>query len=356
MTALATVLIPTWDAVETLGAALASARAQTLTDIEILVVSDGAKPETLALARAQADEDPRIRVLDLPKAEGRGERNRHAGVLAAQAPAIVYLADDDLLLPRHVELLVDALATNDLVQSRNGHIAADGHLHIWAADLSSPEWHAFHLTDPPTNRTSITGTAHTAEAYRRLRNGWVIPAPGMWADLTLWREFLRLPDVRAATLPDVTTIQFPASVTPKDAAAAAAYRAPWAALLELPDAHERMQELAAEAEHRQLMRAELKMRALTLRSAQLETERDALRSQVSAAQSAVDDLTQRATALEHERGEFEGIASAARLAARKHRERAARFKRERDATRASLSWRVTAPLRAVRRRVGRLRR
>lgn len=342
MAPLATVLIPTWNAPDTLGAAIASARAQTLADIEILVVSDGASADTLAIARDHAAADPRVRVLDLPKAEGRGEANRHAGVLAATAPNIVYLADDDLILPRHVELIVEALATHDLVQSRNAHIAASGLLHVWAADLGDPQWHAFHLGDPPQNRTSITGTAHTAEAYRRVERGWVVPKPGIWADLTLWRQFLSLPGIRAATLPDITTLQFPATATPKDAEAAAAYRAPWVALLALPDAHEQLQRLGAEAEHRQLLKAELTLRVLTLRARTLEAERDAALKQVAAAQGEVTAARAESDALEREVDQV--------------RTRAARLKRDLDATRGSLSWRVTAPLRAVRRRLGRSRR
>ena len=312
MAPLATVLIPTWNAPDTLGAAIDSARAQTLRDIEILVVGDGAGAETLAVARGHADADKRVRVLDLPKSEGRGEPNRHAGVMAAEAPIIVYLADDDLILPRHVELLVDGLAVNDLVQSRNARIAADGQLRVWAADLGDPKWQAFHLTDPPHNRTSLTGTAHTAEAYRRLGSGWVVPEPGMWADLTLWRKFLLLPGVRAATLPDITTIQFPAGATPKDAQAAAAHRAPWVELLGRPDAHEVLQRLGAEAEHRQLLTAELQMRKLTERAARLEARRNAWR-QIATESQALAKLLQR----------------------------------ELDATRSSRSWRVTAPLRQV---------
>jgi len=308
-----------------LGAAIASARAQTLRDIEILVVSDGASEPTLAVANEHAAVDARVRILDLPKGEGRGERNRHVGVMAAKAPNIVYLADDDLILPRHVELLVDALASHDLVQSRNAHIAADGHLHVWAADLGDPKWHEYHLTDPPRNRTSLTGTAHTAEAYRRLESGWVVPEPGMWADLTLWRQFFRLPGLRAATLPDVTTLQFPANITPRDPEAAAGHRAPWVALLANEDAHERLQEIAVVATHRQLMGLELRKTRLAGRSRTPEIARKALREETREAKARAKQLDSKV----------------------------ARLQRELDSTRGSLSWRVTAPLRAARRSISR---
>ena len=77
MTPRATVVIPTWNAPDSLGPAIDSARAQTLEDLEILVVGDGATPDSLAIAHGRAATDPRVRVLDLPKAPARGERNRH---------------------------------------------------------------------------------------------------------------------------------------------------------------------------------------------------------------------------------------------------------------------------------------
>ncbi len=250
----ASILIPTWSAHTSLGAAIGSALAQTVTDLEVLVVADGATADTLAVARDHADRDPRVKVLELPKAPARGERNRHRGVLAAATDAIVYLADDDLLLPRHVENVLAALETHDFVQTWNGYIDHLGVLRLLPADLADPAWRTWHLSDPPQNRVSITGTAHTVGAYRRLPEGWVVPEPGMPADLTLWRQFFRLPDLRAVTLWEMTTLQFPAPARRGlDDAAIVAQRAPWEALLARPDAHEELQRLAAEATRRELL-------------------------------------------------------------------------------------------------------
>lgn len=258
-----TVLIPTWNAAGTLGPAIDSARAQTIRDIEILVVGDGASDEAIAPALDRAVRDPRVRVLRQPKAPGRGEANRHAGVLAARAPAVAYLADDDLLMPRHLENLVPLLRDHDLVQSRNGWIDRAGQLHLLAADLADPRWREFHLLDPPLNRISISGTAHTLEAYRRAGPGWIPPERAdISADLTLWRQLLGDPAVRAATHPEMTTLQFPAPerVEGDDRAV----RARWARLLTSDNGHETLQRLAEEAARRELLDAGLDVRALTV--------------------------------------------------------------------------------------------
>lgn len=260
---LATVLIPTWNAPTTLGPALETALAQTVRDIEILVVCDGTEPATLMEAEQYARRDERVRLLRLPKASARGERNRHHGVLAAKSPIIVYLADDDLLLPRHVELVVDALQTHDLVQSWNTYIDANGELRVLAADLGNSEWHRWHLAVPPLNRISITGTAHTAAMYARLPDGWRIPDEGMPADLTLWRQFFSVPGLRAVTLREATAIQFPGFERRElDLSAIAAIRAPWEAFVKRPDAHEQYQELVRDATRSELVRAGLDFRTL----------------------------------------------------------------------------------------------
>lgn len=306
---LATILIPTWDAPDTLGAAIDSALQQSVDALEILVVSDGALPGTLAVARQHAALDERVRVLELPKAPGRGEANRHAGVMAARAEAIVYLADDDLLLPRHVENLLGLLNQHDLVQSRNGWIDVNGDLRLLAAELAAPVWHEFHLLEPPLNRISITGTAHSAAVYRALDSGWARPdRPELPADLALWRRILSVPGVRAATHPEMTTLQFP-SPERRGAGEArfAAVRAEWEAFLRRPDAHDALQQRARDAAYVELLTAGLDLRAVT-------------------------------------------------VALHRETERTAEVSRELDAHRATLSWRATRPLRALRARIPRKKR
>lgn len=86
------------------GAALLSARRQSLADIEIVVVDDGSTDETRAIALNHAAEDPRVRVIDGPQAGLAAVRN--ASLAAARGRWAAILDSDDLLHPRHVERLV----------------------------------------------------------------------------------------------------------------------------------------------------------------------------------------------------------------------------------------------------------
>jgi glycosyltransferase involved in cell wall biosynthesis len=87
--------------------AVASVLAQTFSDLEVIVVVDGADPASLtALAQVQGN-DPRLRVIPVPDAVG-GSEARNIGVRAARANWLALLDDDD-------EWMTDKLAKQMLV-------------------------------------------------------------------------------------------------------------------------------------------------------------------------------------------------------------------------------------------------
>ncbi len=101
------VVVPAYQAAGHLAEAVASARAQTLDAIEILVVDDGSTDGTGAVARALAAEDPRVRVLGDGRNRGvAGARN--LGLSAARGAWVAPLDADDRFLPTRLETLVTA--------------------------------------------------------------------------------------------------------------------------------------------------------------------------------------------------------------------------------------------------------
>lgn len=104
---LVSVVIPTHDRPEALPRAVASVLAQTMRDLEVVVVDDGSDPP-VAL-----EPDPRIRVERHGANRGLAA-SLNTGVRAAQGRWIAQLDDDDLLLPRMLERSLDALATTVL--------------------------------------------------------------------------------------------------------------------------------------------------------------------------------------------------------------------------------------------------
>lgn len=327
----ASILIPTWNGQHTLADAIDSAVRQTVRDLEIVVVGDGVTPPTRAVIESAVERDARIRFLDLPKAPGRGERNRHEGVLACRSDLIVYLADDDLLLPWHVENLAEAARSAALVQSLNSYIDADDRLRLWPTDLADPQRRAWHLEHPPRNRVSLTGTAHSRALYLELSPGWTPPPADSWADLTLWQQFFRLPDLQAATVREISALQFPAPLHGgREAPEQAERYARWSALTRDPEARPLVARLQREAEWDELVQysAESSDRIIMWK----ETERVLAEAELRLER----ERTSRDYAIVTE--------TAARLRVERERDQA---RADLAAVRASTSWRVTLPLRVV---------
>jgi hypothetical protein len=95
-----TVVIPTRGRPQLLQRAIASVLAQTVSDIEVVVVVDGYDPETTQAAAAFGD--PRIRSIVNGTAVG-GAEARNIGIRAANGGWIALLDDDDEWLPTKLE-------------------------------------------------------------------------------------------------------------------------------------------------------------------------------------------------------------------------------------------------------------
>jgi len=105
---LASIGITCFNAADTIGRAIASARAQDWPDIEIIVVDDASADGSVAAAEAAAAGDARVRVL-------RHERNggpaaaRNTILAAARGAFIAFFDDDDDSLPQRVREQIGVL-------------------------------------------------------------------------------------------------------------------------------------------------------------------------------------------------------------------------------------------------------
>lgn len=95
------VIIPAYNATRTLEATLRSALAQTVRNIEVTIVDDGSKDDTLAFARRLAAVDDRVRVLTRPNGGVAAARN--TGIRAARGRYVALLDADDLWVPHKLE-------------------------------------------------------------------------------------------------------------------------------------------------------------------------------------------------------------------------------------------------------------
>lgn len=108
------VVIPAYNAERHLEATLDSIRAQSVADIEVLVVDDCSRDGTAALVQRVAAADPRVRYLRTPTNCGGPAGPRNQGVAEARADWVALCDADDLWHPRKLALQLACAQQRDV--------------------------------------------------------------------------------------------------------------------------------------------------------------------------------------------------------------------------------------------------
>jgi GT2 family glycosyltransferase len=103
-----TIVIPTRNRQELADRALGSALAQTVSDLEVIVVDDGSEPPY-----SQSISDPRVRLVRNDSAVGPSAA-RNAALRMAQGEWVTFLDDDDLISTDMLETSLNAAAASSL--------------------------------------------------------------------------------------------------------------------------------------------------------------------------------------------------------------------------------------------------
>jgi GT2 family glycosyltransferase len=128
----ASILVPVYNSAATLERCLRSAMRQTLRDIEILVADDASTDHSATIAERLAAEDPRIRVLRLPRNVGKPAAMNLMTGQSTGAWLAVLDADDAFAEARLATLIAAAeadgadLVADNMLYIDAGVIAADG--------------------------------------------------------------------------------------------------------------------------------------------------------------------------------------------------------------------------------------
>jgi hypothetical protein len=102
------IVIPSHNSREYILDAVGSCLAQTETDIEVIVVDDGSADDTVPLVRDLAVDDGRLSVIEALRTSGAAARN--IGAREARGRFLTFLDSDDLIMPRYVSVVTEALA------------------------------------------------------------------------------------------------------------------------------------------------------------------------------------------------------------------------------------------------------
>ncbi|WGW06049.1 glycosyltransferase [Tropicibacter oceani] len=136
---LITVIVPVFDVQDHVGACIASLRAQTLQDFEVLVIDDGSRDASAARARAAIGEDPRFVLITQDNRGLSGARN--TGLDRAGGQFIAFVDSDDRVTPDYLMQLWQALDDSgaDWVACAVRSCFADGPSHVHSAIHDAPE-------------------------------------------------------------------------------------------------------------------------------------------------------------------------------------------------------------------------
>jgi glycosyltransferase involved in cell wall biosynthesis len=102
-----TVVIATYNWSEVLPYAIGSVLDQTFTDFELMVIGDGCTDNSADVVGAVGD--PRVAWLNLPANTRHQSGPNNEAIQRSDSELIAYLGHDDLWLPHHLAVLVDAL-------------------------------------------------------------------------------------------------------------------------------------------------------------------------------------------------------------------------------------------------------
>ncbi len=100
------VVMPVYNAQDYVEAAIRSALASELQELEVIVVDDGSTDHSMAIVAGIAD--PRVVIVRL-RANGGASRPRNVGIARARAPYVAFLDADDLLKKDKLSASVDLL-------------------------------------------------------------------------------------------------------------------------------------------------------------------------------------------------------------------------------------------------------
>lgn len=163
------VVIPTRNRLERLKRAVASVQRQTLHDWQLIVVDDASTDGTSDWLRTL--NDPRISIVVLPSHSERS-RARNAGLQETSSPYVLFLDDDDELLPSALDILSDAIRNHD------GAVAAVGIRRDTGARRDRRDFHPWRTKLLGIRPSTFLGwgavpsqTLFTASAIRKV-GGW----------------------------------------------------------------------------------------------------------------------------------------------------------------------------------------
>jgi len=193
-----TAIIATYNWSSVLPYSIGSVLRQTFADFELLVVGDGCTDDSERVVAGM--NDPRVRWINLQDNTRHQSAPNNEGLKQARGEIIAYLGHDDLWLPHHLAVIVDAFdrSTTDLAYALAINVSPDGS--VWPV-IPRPAYGSFASPLSMAHRKRVTDEMGGWRDYRELSDP---------PDVELWRRA----QGRGYTftfVPRLTGVKFPAS-------------------------------------------------------------------------------------------------------------------------------------------------
>jgi glycosyltransferase involved in cell wall biosynthesis len=243
-----TIAIPTHDRRETVVLSVLSALRQTRPPIEIIVLCDGCSDGT---ADAVRELGPDVVALELPKGDGYAYDHRNRALERARGSVILWLGDDDLLLPHHLESMGEYwdAGVAEIVTTPAAIVHPDDSME-WGGQDWSIAWHRETMRRHNTNVMSSVGVQ--VELARAV-GGWDGEQPRL-GDWDLWKRVLDA-GARAAMTCEPSVLHFRATGREQAWPLRVRQNDAWLSRIsdpnQLPEIRRRLRRLAAENDARQ---------------------------------------------------------------------------------------------------------
>ena len=171
----------------------------------MIVLCDGCTDGTAAAVRDV--DDPRLEAVELPKASGYAYGHRNVALERARGTAILWLGDDDLLLPDHLERIGERWDRSDvdIVTAPAAVVFPDDRMKWVGEDWSVP-WSRGMLL---TRNSNVMASVSIAVDLARAAGGWdaSVPRGGDW---DLWKRAIAIGG-RPAAIGEITILHFRAT-------------------------------------------------------------------------------------------------------------------------------------------------
>ena len=181
---LVSIITAAYNAEAFIGESIASVKAQSLTDWEMLVADDASADCTATIVAAAAAEDPRIRLVRLEK-NGGVAHARNAALAAARGRFIAFLDSDDLWLPQKLQHQVAFMQAEDAAVSYTAFRRIDESGSRIGRLVTVPTRLTYHQLLRNTAIATLTGMVDTA------KTGPIRMTEARRDDYILWLSLLK---------------------------------------------------------------------------------------------------------------------------------------------------------------------